>query len=133
MKILKTALALSTAALLGACNNGEELGYERWDDNRDDMLNQEEFTSFWNDENYGADWDSGGDGVVQQKEFDSGLDEFYGTQWEDLSAHSYQDWDLDGDGFIDEDEMTKGTFHAWDENDDQQIDQEEYEKNKYRK
>lgn len=76
--------ALLTAAPLLAQDMSE------WDANADGVIDQEEFTTGWNDVGAYGEWDADGDGSLTEEEFNAGL---------------YNGYDADDSGAIEEPEF----------------------------
>ena len=64
-----------------------------------------------------AEWDENEDGVLQEDEFNAGVDD----------ESDYTEWDEDGDGMLNEDEYNAGVFDTMDNDDDGLIDDDEYD------
>ncbi|MFD3004069.1 hypothetical protein ACFS7Z_27220, partial [Pontibacter toksunensis] len=63
-----------------------------------------------------SEWDTGGDGALDENEFATGLGD---NSW-------FGDWDTDDDNMLGEREYTDGVFGLWDDNADGALDDNEY-------
>ncbi|MCX2740261.1 hypothetical protein [Pontibacter anaerobius] len=100
--------------------------YDTWDLNDDDLLDENEWTTATNDfgiENQNwKDWDTNADNSLDENEFRTGMG----------NTSYYTDWDADKDKMINEREYSDGIFGLWDDNDDDMLDTNEYERyNRY--
>ncbi len=99
--------------------------YDRLDANRDQILDADEWEQGYNDiyapylstRDY-DDFDTDANNAVSRDEYYSGM----------RDTDLYDEYDVDGDRYIDSDEMNEGVFNSMDENRDDQIDEDEYNK-----
>ncbi|TFL16010.1 EF-hand domain-containing protein [Jannaschia formosa] len=68
-----------------------------------------------------SDWDSDGDGIVNEEEFNEG----WNSQWSDGES-AFDTWDGDGDGMLSEDEFNSGVFNSYDADDSGVIEEPEF-------
>lgn len=101
--IRKTA-AISAVVVTLIAGPALAQGMGDWDSNSDSMLDQNEFSTGWADNNAFGTWDADSDGLLSQDEFDAGV---------------FGGYDQDDNGMIDEpefgdagDDMGDGGF--WD-------------------
>lgn len=66
-------------------------------------------------ENY-TDWDSDGSEALEMEEFNTGFGD----------SGIFDDWDLDDDGALSEDEFGEGVYNGYDVNDDGVLDEPEF-------
>jgi hypothetical protein len=122
--------------------------YGEWDMDADDALGIEEFRSWWNEQDFFDDWradedegitreqfaerlhvewDTNGDDVVSEVEWQEGTDTWFAGDVED---GAWDDWDGDGDSELDANEVAEGLernglYDRVDRDDDAVIDDEE--------
>ena len=68
-----------------------------------------------------GEWDSDGDGVLNQDEFNEGWGSAYGD-----GESAFSIWDEDGDGALSEDEYNAGVFDSYDADDSGMIEEPEF-------
>lgn len=107
---LVTVIVLASGLAFG------ETSFDSYDTNNDDQLTKDEFYGLTSDVGIYSDWDTNGDGVVDETEFNEiGIDADFDT------------WDANGDGTLGEDEVYDGTFEYYDENEDGHWDGNEWD------
>ncbi len=92
--------------------------FTTWDQNGDDLLSRSEFApgEWFDSEKKWATYDADGDGFLE-------ADEYYAlVEEEDL----YAAYDINNDGIVTANELQKGLFEAFDENDNESIEESEF-------
>lgn len=75
-----------------------EWSYSEWDANDDDMLDEQEFNTGFEESGLYDEWDVNDDGYLDEDEFGDGL---------------YDSWDEDDSGYLEEDEAEEVGFWDW--------------------
>lgn len=120
-------------------------GYDDWDANDNDALEENEFHEGFPQTNYYDGWDENDDNLIDQNEFYDGTystldvdnDNFLSSsEWELLgdSENDYGEfslWDTDNDALIDYNEYREnadenGVFTSWDQDDNSSLDENEF-------
>jgi hypothetical protein len=126
--------ALFTLFLLGvmpSCDDddddlNDEVGFDAFDLDNDNMLDQDEFRAAYEDYNYFENWDTDDDDDLDETEWQSGLDT-YVPDYDATQDGIYTDWDLDNDGVLDNTELEDNVFDIYDEDDDDFLDEVEFD------
>lgn len=97
--------------------------YAEWDNDRDDRLGEEEFRSWWAEEDRLAEWDTDGDDTVSRQEFDERLFARWDQTEDDVISEV--EWREGADRWFAGDVET-GTWEEWDADDDAHLDRDEF-------
>lgn len=119
---------------------------EQWDANGDGVVGEQAWDAAFAESGTFAKWDSNGDGEVSKTEWDRIADpdspyaalafdlkdddgDITEEEWDETFAGSdrFDEWDVDGDGVVDESEYSTGLFGTFDANSDSNITEEEWD------
>lgn len=115
---LAVLLAFGTAGIAQA----QDCTWDGWDTSADGMLDTAEFRTGFDNEQWFNEWDDDGDELLSEEEFDLGT-----SGWGMARDGMWTAWDANQDDFIDDDEFAEGLFDVWDEDDDVMLACNEYE------
>jgi Ca2+-binding EF-hand superfamily protein len=171
LQLTKTFLLIILLMGASACDSSDENNiYEGWDANQDDLVDEEEFYSGITATGYHASidlnsdgnvsdqefvegfytaWDTDGDGVIDQAEWNNKLPEVGGDSplggFRDYDADRdqaltyeefrrnfsdtefFQEMDEDGDGSLDDEDLSSAMFFLWDHDGDGYVESAEFE------
>lgn len=68
-----------------------------------------------------GEWDSDGDGTLNEEEFSEGWNSAYGE-----GESAFSNWDEDGDGSLNEEEFNTGVYNSYDDDDSGAIEEPEF-------
>ena len=68
-----------------------------------------------------GEWDAGGDGAVNEEEFNEGWGASFGEE-----ESAFSTWDEDGDGALTEGEYNTGVYNSYDDNGHGSLNDEEF-------
>lgn len=126
--IIRTPILILTlfALVFAGCDaDPDYAAYETWDADQDEMLSQDEFLNTYRDAGYYEGWDTDGDGFVEVAEWETGVSSYYPVY--DYDAYGdFSAWDINQDEVLDEDEFLTGTYTLWDTDQDGNIEAVEY-------
>lgn len=128
MDLKHTILIFSlTAFFLSGCDNDPDYAtYETWDTDRNEIITEDEFRTTYRDARYFKVWDVDGDGTIDVTEWETGVNTYYPVY--DYNVHgNYNEWDMNQDEVLDEDEYVGATYRLWDTDGDGQIEAVEYQ------
>lgn len=100
----------------------ERRTFDNWDTDRDGTINEDEFndgTRNWQNQNMGTEENTTGTTGMEG----TGTT---GTTETTNDVGTFNDWDTNRDGTIDQDEYNEGTFNAWDTDRNGTLSNEEY-------
>lgn len=103
---------------------GDEFGaglFDVLDANDDGQVSGTEWedADAWTGDAALSDWDTNGDGALDEGELAAGL----------ADSDPWNAWDQDGSGTLEESEFNQAVFSAWDTNDDDYVDESEWRAN----
>lgn len=113
---MRNHILLATSVLLAGGLALAEVTHESFDaadTNNDDVISKDEFYGFVGDAGIYADYDYDGDGFIDETEFD-GIDWNDGVDFDD----EFNEWDVDGDSYLTDNELYDGYFDYYDEDED---------------
>ncbi|GAA0188263.1 hypothetical protein GCM10009122_46080 [Fulvivirga kasyanovii] len=129
---MKTISKITTALLIfllistAGFSQNRDNDYSTWDNNGDNKVDNNEFSSTLNDNGYYDDWDTNSDQRIDENEWNNGAVTYYdGYDYEEDGT--FNDWDTNDDSYLDEDEYFEGTFELWDDDDNGYVDNNEYD------
>lgn len=127
MRLIAKTSSLGLAVLLafgtaGVAQAQECVGAAGWDTTTDNMIDPAEFRTGFDNEQWFNDIDDDDDGLLSTDEFELGA-----SDWGIADNELWTAWDENEDDFIDDDEFAKGLFDVWDEDDDVMLACNEYE------
>lgn len=138
MKKVKSLLAPACLGLFllsfASCDSGGREGTEgyddatwnKWDGDADERLDSEEFGIAYKESGYFKSWDVNQDQGINQEEWQMNLNSKMGPDYDEGEYGSFEDWDANADGVLDEKELEDGVFAYYDTNKDSYIAEEEY-------
>lgn len=131
-KMMICILALGGFSLQAQVADDDQT-FTQWDVDRDGYIMDEEYDSFWRENNSFAEWDKNRNGSLDEKEWNMGVTRYYGSNenWQNNAYNSYALWDNDNDSQLDESEFREGNYNTWDVDRDGRIAEAEY-RNFYR-
>lgn len=99
------------------------VAFAEWDEDGDEALSEEEFDSWWEEEQLLAEWDSDGNETLSEEEFTSGLV----LRWDSNSDEvlDQDEWNTFAEGLGDEDE--RGAWSEWDRDGNGELDHSEFQ------
>lgn len=102
--------------------------FRSWDTDRDGSINDIEFSTAWDGNDYHADWDIDSDGFIDEREWRKGTDRYYKDVdgWGENRNRDFTSWDMDDDNRLDQDEFRQGSYNTWDTDMDGRINSTEY-------
>lgn len=110
-----------TLFLAAGCGPSQ-YGFDHWDSNDNDLIENEEFNQGLYDSDYYSNWDSDVGGSLTEEEWSVGIE-----SWSEYDGNvGFSDWDLNNDNEISEDEFGNGFFDTVDEDKNNTIDQNEW-------
>ncbi len=117
------SLAVFIILFLAAGCGPSQYGFDQWDSNDNDLIENGEFNQGLYDSEHYSNWDSDGDGSLTEEEWSAGTE-----SWSDYNGNvGFSDWDLNNDKEISEDEFGNGFFDTVDEDNNYSIDQNEWD------
>lgn len=126
MKLTKRFFLPILLALIAlSCTQPTERTFEDWDLDGDSQVNQDEFNDSWTTQGYWNLYDRDNDGIIDEEEWNKGLDEYY-DRFDRDQLGNYRDYDLNNDGWLDEEELAESSFVIWDTDGDGRIDSSEF-------
>lgn len=125
LNIFITILCIAFAAITG-CNQRNDYAYEDWDADDNNLIDNNEFNTSWNQFGFYNGWDVNSDNFLDEEEWERGIDENYINYNYDENGN-YEDWDLDNDGTLNEQEFSEGSYSLWDTNNDGNIQADEFQ------
>lgn len=130
MKVLKMKNFLFTTVLITlltiAGPAAAQCGFDDWDGDETDLIENEEFDDALTDAGYYDSWDLDEDGILTEDEWDSGVEVFWGDYDDDVYGE-FSDWDVNDDNELSEDEFDNGFFDAVDDDESDTIDKDEWD------
>lgn len=124
MKIKYLLLLGLSFLLITACEDGG-VDFDQIDVDDSDNISHEEYMKDWYQQGYFNIWDRNRDGKISKEEWESGLKEYY--EGYAFTESDYEEWDTNGDMFLDEEELAQGQFTIYDTDMDGDIERVEYE------
>jgi Ca2+-binding EF-hand superfamily protein len=121
--IAATSMSLQAQDMDNQDPNYDEFG--SWDTNRDDRIDENEFNTVMDDNDYYNRWDADRDNRISETEWNTGIGENY-PDYDENTDGLFDDWDTDRDGYLNNDEYYGGTFNAWDDDRSGYLDTNEY-------
>ncbi|MBW3572026.1 MAG: hypothetical protein KY467_13060 [Gemmatimonadetes bacterium] len=123
--LLSTATVAALAVALGGCaaaGSGarfDERMFDRWDLNRDGLLDATEFDTGWTAANRFAVWDRDRDGFLDENEWNV-------RARNNAAMGPFAAWDADRDNRLDPLEFRTGAYEMWDNDRDTRITRAEW-------
>ena len=119
--LIKAGWPFLLALLFGvaACGDAGDNDYTEWDADRNNMIDQDEWGSVYSEGDTWNSWDGNRDGYIDNTEWDEGFGD-------SPNRGVYNNYDLDGDNRLDENEFRSGLFDTWDADRDGYLSEEEY-------
>lgn len=112
---------------LSACDTEPDYAaYDTWDADRDEIIEEDEFQTTYRETDYFEAWDVDGDSVVEVAEWETGVNNYYPVYDYETNG-DFDDWDVNQDNELDEDEFVTGTYRLWDTDNDGKIEAVEYQ------
>lgn len=120
--------------LLFSCDARERDGYagydtadwQEWDGDTDERLSADEFRTPYEESGYFNRWDTNQDQGVDAQEWDVALNSHMGPEYDEGQYGSFNDWDADADGVLNDRELGDGVFAYYDTNRDSYLEEEEF-------
>jgi hypothetical protein len=120
--------------LLTACDTREKDGYAgydtadwaTWDTDSDEQLNSDEFRNVYNESGYYDQWDTNQDRAVDEGEWEVAMNSFMGPDYEEGEYGSFNEWDADADGVLNDQELGDGVFAYYDTDRNNYLVEQEY-------
>lgn len=101
-----------------------EAAFDDVDADSDGTVSQENWESWWEENDWFSNWDLDADGYVDENEFATRLEgRAFG---EEFDTSLFAQWDEDGDERLGEDEFRSSLFDWMDEDDDDALDTDEW-------
>ena len=126
MKSLRSSIQLlSIGFVLVSCETYEDHAFDEWDTDNNGVISQSNYKAAWTELQYYETWDTNADGVLDPDEWNLGLQRFGYDPSEPVYGY-FNDWDVDGNNRLREEEFSDELFELWDENQNGEIDKQEY-------
>ncbi|GAB3833194.1 hypothetical protein [Pontibacter rugosus] len=112
---------------MSACNQGgegKEL-YKAYNKDKNDFLDDKEFYNAVAEEKYFDRWNQNGDRSLSEDEWSAGVNDYLGG-YKVSTVEKFGEWDLNGDSQVSEEEFREGLFEVVDKDQNRQISQSEF-------
>lgn len=107
-----------------ALGQNQQGDFTTWDEDSDGIVNNDEFQSGLENEGWFGNYDTNSDNMIDDKEWQAARE-----QNDYLEEDYYSTWDSNQDGMLGADEFNEGAYGTWDADGDNQITQSEYDEN----
>ena len=123
---LKTTAAAGLAFSLLAAPAIAQEAWSDWNVNSDTGIDANEFNTGFDGAGIYDKWDANDDGNVSQDEWNAAIGDNSTAFNERFGETAWDDWDADDNDMLTNEEFQTGAFGAYDDNDDNYIDEPEF-------
>lgn len=109
-----------------ACEIRDRYILSTWDEDKDNIISQNEFIALYDYNDYFNEWDKNDDKKITREEFKLATKQY--LRKADKTIPVFDEWDLNENGYIDESEFAQILYEVWDDNGNLLIEEEEFQK-----